>query len=150
MGESPSKLGGLPIYYRPHVKGYIALIIHKKGKNNLPNSTDSPDLTAAYLSSSLMPTLPAEASALLEVPITLSELQMALKTTKSGKAPDPDGLTVTYYRTLLPSLGDRLVTLFNTLGTGTSLHDSTLLAQIAVIHKDGKDPGQCGSYRPIC
>lgn len=54
-----------------------------------------------------------------------------------------------YYKTLLPSLGPHLVSLFNNLSTGAKLHGSTLQAQIAVIPKEGIDPSQCGSYRPI-
>lgn len=102
-----------------------------------------------YISSSLMPTLPDDAKSILEDPITLSELQLALKSSKSGKAPGPDGLTIPYYKTLLPSLGQHLVRLYNNLGSGGKFHKSTLQAQISVISKEGKDPSQCGSYCPI-
>lgn len=73
---------------------------------------------------------------------------MALNT-KPGKAPGPDGLTIAYYKTLLPSLGQHMVELYNRLGVWKSFHCSTLSAQISVIPKEGKDPSQCGSYRPI-
>lgn len=42
-----------------------------------------------------------------------------------------------------------MVKLFNNLNTGTTLHETTLQAHIAVIPKEGKDPSLCGSYRPI-
>ena len=118
---------------------------------NIPPANLNPDGDPSrdYLTTSTMPTLPAEARNLLEEPITLQELQMALGNTKPGKAPGPDGLTVAYYRALLPALGTRMVELFNGLGTGEKLHVSTLQAQIAIIPKEGKDPSQCGSYRPI-
>lgn len=96
-----------------------------------------------------MPTLPTEMYELLEEPITLPELQLAIKNTKLGKAPGPDGLTLQYYKTLLPSLGDQLVKLLNGLTKGKTLHATTLQAHISVIPKDGKDPSYCGSYRPI-
>lgn len=96
-----------------------------------------------------MPTLPAEMREILDDPITLPELQLVIGHTKSGKAPGPDGLTIQYYKILLPSLGDHLVKLLNNLSKGGTLHNSTLQAQISVIPKDGKDPAQCGSYRPI-
>lgn len=69
--------------------------------------------------------------------------------TISGKAPEPDGLTIQYYKTLLPSLDTHLVKILNELSKGGTFHNSTLQAQISVIPKDGKDPTQCGSYRPI-
>lgn len=65
-----------------------------------------------------MPTLSAETRDLLEEPITLPELQLAIGSTKPGKAPGPDGLTIQYYKTLLPSLGSHLIKLFNNLSEG--------------------------------
>lgn len=88
-------------------------------------------------------------SKLLEDPITLSELQIAIGNTKPGKAPGPDSFTIQYYKTLLPSLGNYLVKLFNDLGKGKTFHGSTLQAQISVIPKEGKDPTLCRSYWPI-
>lgn len=42
-----------------------------------------------------------------------------------------------------------MVRIYNALGSGNKLHRTTLQAQIAVIPKEGKDPGLCGSYCPI-
>ena len=72
-----------------------------------------------------------------------------MSNTKLGKSPGPDGFTLQYYKTLLPSLGNHLVKMLNGLTEGDVLHASTLQAQIAVIPKEGKDPSYCGSYRPI-
>lgn len=102
-----------------------------------------------YIADSNMPTLPTTTRDLLEEPITLTDIQLAIKSTKQGKAPGPDGLTVQYYKTLLPSLGQHLIKLFNDLGKGSKLHHNTLQAQIAVIHKEDRDPIQCGNYRPV-
>lgn len=96
-------------------------------------------MTTDYIAASLMPSLPTEAKDLLEDPITLTELHLALGNAKSGKALGQDGLTTQYYKTLLPSLGNHLVTLFNGLSTGKQLHRSTLQAQISVIPKEGKE-----------
>lgn len=73
-----------------------------------------------------MPSLPAEAKELLEDPIMLPELQLALSNAKPGKVSGPDGLTIPYYKTLLPSLGNHLVKLYNDLSSGKKLHGSTL------------------------
>lgn len=75
-----------------------------------------------------MPSLLAEAQKLLEEPITLPELQLALNNAKPGKAPGPDGLTIPYYKTLLPSLGPHMVNLYNNLGSGKPFHKTTLQA----------------------
>lgn len=96
-----------------------------------------------------MATLPTKTRDLLDEPITLTELQLAIGNTKQGKALGPDGLTIQYYKTLIPSLGNHLIKLFNDLSKGSMLHDTTLQAQITVIPKEGKDAAQCGSYRPM-
>lgn len=96
-----------------------------------------------------MPALSTDARDQLEAPITLPEIQLALGHTKSGKAPGPDGLTLQYYKLLLPALGEHLAKLLNSISEGGTLHINTLQAQITVIPKDGKDPTYCGSYRPI-
>lgn len=70
---------------------------------------------------------------------------IAIGTTKPGKAPGPDGFTI-QYKALLPSL---MVKLFNTVGSTSSFAVDTLQAHISVIPKEGKDPASCGSYRPI-
>lgn len=61
---------------------------------NLHETAPAHDITTEYLDQSLMPSLPAEAQELLEEPITLPKLQLALNSAKPGKAPGPDGLTV--------------------------------------------------------
>lgn len=42
-----------------------------------------------------------------------------------------------------------MVTLFNMVGIEGAFARETLGAHISVIHKEGKDPAACGSYRPI-
>lgn len=63
-----------------------------------------------------MTQLPYSAQEALEDPITIEEIQGAIAETKPGKAPGSDGLTILYYKTLLPSLGPYMVKLFNTEG----------------------------------
>lgn len=80
---------------------------------NLDMPLPNRDATSEYLTALHLPTLLSEARDLLEEPITLSELQIAIGNTKTGKAPGPDGLTITYYKNLLPSLGNHMIKLFN-------------------------------------
>ena len=58
---------------------------------NLPSTHAdiNPDLTSTYLEASCMPTLTTDMRETLEEPITLSEIQAALKSAKPGKAPGP-------------------------------------------------------------
>lgn len=116
---------------------------------NLPQATSSINEIENYIMSSQMTSLPQEIRDDLESPITLTELQTAIKTMKPGKAPGPNGYTLQYYKTLFPTLGPRMVTLFNKIGEGKAFARETLGAHISVIHKEGKDPAACGSYRPI-
>lgn len=51
-----------------------------------------------YFPASGMPTVPDEIARDLDVPITVDEFLGALKSLKSGKAPDPDGYTLSYYK----------------------------------------------------
>lgn len=66
---------------------------------------------------------------------------------KPGKALGPDSYTIQYYKTFLPIIGPRMVTFFNVVGTGALFPRDTLKAHITLIHKEGKDPSSCGSYR---
>ena len=95
-----------------------------------------------------MPRLSEGVKEKLEEPIT-KKVEEAIGAMKVGKAPGPDGLTVQYYRTFLPLLLEHMTKLFNALGSTAELTKETLLAYIALIPKEGKDPALCGSYRPI-
>lgn len=116
---------------------------------NLQRDSPSQTQVTDYLANSQMPKLSAEVSKLLDEPITLEEIQSTIGTTKLGKAPGPDGLTLSYYKTSLPSLCKFMHKFFNSLGFNMAFPRDTLSAHIAVIPKEGKDPTSCGSYRPI-
>lgn len=111
---------------------------------SLPSST-----LKDYLSSACLPRLPSLARCSLEAPISTEELNMVIKTVKSGKAPGPDGFTIQYYKNFFPLLSVHITKLYNALGQTTVLPPDALLAHISVILKEGKDPSECGSYRPI-
>lgn len=93
--------------------------------------------------------LSTEISELLDEPITIEEIQSAIGAIKLGKAPCLNGLTAQYYKTLLPSLRNFMHKFFNSLGSNTTFPRDTLLAHIAVIPKEGKNPTACGNYRSI-
>lgn len=116
---------------------------------NLQTATPSHDHISDYISPSQMPSLPDDAGKLLKDPIKLCKLQSAIGATKPWKAPGSDGFTIQYYKTLLPSLCNYMVKLFNDMGTGKSFREHTLQAHISVIPKEGKDPTSCKRYRLI-
>lgn len=102
-----------------------------------------------YLAHANLPKLPSDALTALEGEFTNSEMCVALKAMANGKAPGPDGLTVAYYRSFADVLLPRLTCYANTISTGGALRPETLHAHIIVLPKPGKDPSNCGSYRPI-
>lgn len=102
-----------------------------------------------YLLQTKLPKLPNEALSAIEGEFTSAELCVALKSMANGKAPGPDGLTVTYYRAFTEILIPRLVNYANAISAGDHFRPETLHAHITIIPKPGKDPSICGSYRPI-
>lgn len=68
-----------------------------------------------------MPSLPMEVLEDLDSPDHPRRAPAGNWHHKPGKAPGPDGYTVQYYKTLLPIIGPRMVTFFNSVGTGTTL-----------------------------
>lgn len=102
-----------------------------------------------YLSQANLLKLPSDTLDALEGEFTASEFRIALKAMAKGKAPGPDGFTVSYYRTFADILLPRLTSYANANSAGETLRPETLHVHITVIPKSGKDPSNCGSYRPI-
>lgn len=95
-----------------------------------------------------MPKLLLEQVEDLEKPISL-EFLTALKETPLGKAPSPDGFNAAHYKTYQAILGPHLIAAFRQAGKTKSLCQELLHAHVTVILKEGEDPGNCSSYRPI-
>lgn len=66
-----------------------------------------------------------------------------------GKSPGPDGYPVEFYKRFLDQLAPFLLEMFNYSYSHGSLPASLMQASISLIHKKGKDPLNCASYRPI-
>lgn len=102
-----------------------------------------------FLTMCKLPTLPEEAAASLNAPITAEELEGVLKDLPLGKAPGPDGLTYLYYKTFAPQLAPHILTLFNSFLEGLPIPQTMSYSYITLILKPGKDLSECSSYRPI-
>lgn len=116
---------------------------------NLRLNPQNQNAVEEYVSTSGLPSLASIARQELEKPITLEEVHEAVNLAKMGKAPGPDGFTAQYYKLLFPILGPYLVKMYNGLGDSGSFQMESLKALITILPKEGKDPSQCGSYRPI-
>lgn len=85
----------------------------------------------------------------LESPITLEELQQAMSEMEGQKSPGPDGLPVEIYRHYGKILLPELLMVLNWSVTGGVLLRSMMESSKITIHKEGKDPLDTASYRPI-
>ncbi|XP_069610738.1 zinc finger protein 84-like [Ranitomeya imitator] len=103
----------------------------------------------AFLSSLHLPQLSALQQECLLRPFDLSEIQSTLSGKAKGKSPGPDGLAKIYYKSFFDILGPHLVNVCNAVLGGKSFPPQALEAHISLLHKEGKDPESCGSYRPI-
>lgn len=68
---------------------------------------------------------------------------------KSGKAPGPDGFIIEFYKKFSHKLSPILKEVFTEIIEQKLLPQTMSHAIITVVHKKGKDPLKCDSYRPI-
>lgn len=86
---------------------------------------------------------------LLDAPFSSEEILDIIKSLKTNSAPGPDGFSVCYYKKFGPRLAPPLARFFNSLRDGAPLPSDLNSAFISVIPKQGKDPSEVSSYRPI-
>lgn len=93
--------------------------------------------------------LSLEHAAFLDEPIAQEEVMNAISRLKNNKSPGSDGYGAEFYKAFAPQLTPFLVTTFNdVLETGT-VPSSWNEATVVVIPKEGRDPADPRSYRPI-
>uniref|UniRef100_A0A8C5M4L4 Reverse transcriptase domain-containing protein n=1 Tax=Leptobrachium leishanense TaxID=445787 RepID=A0A8C5M4L4_9ANUR len=103
----------------------------------------------AYLAKTIPKPLDPSDRKTLSAEISAEEIVEALKSSKNGKSPGPDGLPIEYYKKNSDTLLPRLVSLFNAFQDGGTPHPHSLIATIALLPKPEKDHTACGNYRPI-
>lgn len=82
-------------------------------------------------------------------PITISEVEEAIKSLQSSKSPGPDGYTTEFYKAFHTKLAPILVRVFNEALMKGHLPPTLSEASIILLPKKDKDPLLCSSYRPI-
>ena len=102
-----------------------------------------------FLSGTTLPTLSELARKRMGACITLGEVQRAIKCLSAGRSPGGDGFPTDFYRSFSDLLAPRLLTVFQDAFQRGSLPESMQNAIITLIHKKGKDPQHCGSYRLV-
>ena len=82
-------------------------------------------------------------------PITMKEIEAAIRQLKCKKAPGPDGVTNDMIKHLGPAAKKALLELFNESWKNGTVPALWKKATIIPIHKKGKDKKDPNSYRPI-
>uniref|UniRef100_A0A670IIA8 Reverse transcriptase domain-containing protein n=1 Tax=Podarcis muralis TaxID=64176 RepID=A0A670IIA8_PODMU len=85
----------------------------------------------------------------LNKPISIEEVQNAIKKMKIGKAPGPDGLSAKYYKVLGNQLSPALCDTMNNILKGGKIPESWREAYITLILKPDTDKMSIKNYRPI-
>ena len=85
----------------------------------------------------------------LECPITVAELEEAVKSLQSGKSPGPDAFPAEFYKTFWKQMAPHLLEMFTESYNSGLLPHTLNQTCISLLLKKGKDPLSCGSYRPI-
>lgn len=103
----------------------------------------------SFLGSIDFPVLSDQARQMLDAPLTLKEIQKALRSLQTWKTPGDDGLPSEFYKCYGHSLTDELREVLVSSMDATSLPESMSQAIIVVVPKLGKDLELCSSYGPI-
>ncbi|KAJ1217657.1 hypothetical protein NDU88_005250 [Pleurodeles waltl] len=103
----------------------------------------------AFLTDSLLPQLSQTDREKIETPMTMDEIELALTQLPRNKAPGADGLPSEYYKAHLSCLKPHLLRVFVEALTNECLPTSQREAMIVVLPKQGRDPTDVKSYRPL-
>lgn len=102
----------------------------------------------SFLDSLDAPSLSPDTRLSLNQPLTISEIQTAINSMHSGRAPGPDGFPAEYYKIFSSRLVPILKSMYDeSLETGC-LPPTLTQATISLILKKDKNPLDCSSYRP--
>ncbi len=123
----------------------------KKYYMDLYTSQSHGDLSKmeSFLSSIDLPYLSEEDRESLEKPFSSTELLDTIKSLPVNKSPGEDGFPSEFYKEFQDLLIPLLMEVLEESRRDGCFPDSFSQAVITIIHKKGKDPLKCSSYRPI-
>lgn len=102
-----------------------------------------------YLKQLSLPLVTQEQNNNLVQPISEEEIVKVIKKSKAGKSPGSDGYTYEFYKEFQHILIPILSRVFNDILGNAQWPTTWSTSVISVIHKEGKNPEDCSSYRPI-
>lgn len=103
----------------------------------------------SFLNGLDLPSLKLDQKKLLDMPITVMEIQEVIKSLPTGKAPGPDGFTADFYKSYANELVPLMLDMYmDSLDKGT-FPPTLAQAVITLILKKEKEPTDCRSYRPM-
>lgn len=123
----------------------------KEFYSTLYTSESPPDtmFMEKFLENLNIPTISQDQCEDLEEPLEKKEIEDSIRAMQSGKTPGPDGFPVEFYKKFSKQLTPLLLNLFNHSFEKSALPQTLTEALITVLLKPGKEPTDCGSYRPI-
>lgn len=131
---------------RPSVKpNAVASHLVKVGKAPIDNQVKRKNTREWRAYRSLMP----EEGTATATPVSLAEVEAALKNLKCGKAPGYDNIHPEFLKNLGPGARNWLALFLSRIISEKNLPKSWRTAKTVAIPKPGKDPKQPSSYRPI-
>ena len=107
------------------------------------------DEIKSYLQTINLPKLSRTARNKMEAPISKLEIEEVITNLKNNKSPGSDGFSNEFYKKFSDIVTPLLLGAFRHALQTKELPKTWGDAIITVIHKEGKDPTMCGSYRPI-
>lgn len=110
--------------------------------------TDTSNMTT-FLSNLDIPNVNLADAENIDKPLEISELIESIKLMQNNKTPGPDGYPSEFYKAFSAKLAPFLLDMYNESLANGSLPPTLTQATISLILKKGKDPTDCGSYRPI-
>ena len=107
------------------------------------------DQCKQFLEQLSLPSLSDLQNEVLKIPLTMRELEIALKNSKNGKSPGNDGLTREFYIVFWKNVSDVLLESFLEGKEKGFLSTSQRQAVIKLLEKRGKDKRFIKNWRPI-
>uniref|UniRef100_A0A8C1BL18 Reverse transcriptase domain-containing protein n=1 Tax=Cyprinus carpio TaxID=7962 RepID=A0A8C1BL18_CYPCA len=121
---------------------------YKKLYSNTDTCTEFEQIDA-YLESINLPKLSEEDSQAIDRTIMREEIIETIKGLKNGKSPGSDGYCNEFYKAFVDDISPILEKAYAYAFERGEFPPNWKETIILVIHKEGKDPTECSSYRPI-